>query len=231
MLRGLLVRLLLAGAVHAQRVENDQQVFYGLAYRQCEQGLFDERESPSDGRRLLRQSTRGAACQDEHVGVSLNASCCCYADMGRSDLQASCPVEYDPIRSAIGGGDFGFNMTAGLTIEVWVKPAVLEPYVPGGTTSSMILALSAEAAAADCAGGGSFALRQTSRGCVILEANTAAGCLTLPQNRLPLLNLLLASLLFRLSLCLLFRLSSCLLFHFSSSLLLSLCYSPLLCPL
>jgi len=182
MLRGLLVRLLLAGAVHAQRVENDQQVFYGLAYRQCEQGLFDERESPSDGRRLLRQSTRGAACQDEHVGVSLNASCCCYADMGRSDLQASCPVEYDPIRSAIGGGDFGFNMTAGLTIEVWVKPAVLEPYVPGGTTSSMILALSAEAAAADCAGGGSFALRQTSRGCVILEANTAAGCLTLPQN-------------------------------------------------
>lgn len=190
---------LFAAGFSAQRATAGERVHYSFGHLECPGGGFTQwaapkaasaltlwSESTAYEQRLQRPEGLGARCLDGRNGVVLNASCCCDA------RAAGCPsgVEhYAPLSSPEGQeANFGYGMRDGLTLEMWLRPAV-KP------TRQVILALGLQNPSAPLACGtagsgpyaglfteeASFVLSQNEIGCVELDIALSTGvCARLP---------------------------------------------------
>lgn len=120
----------------ANRVTLGERVHYTFAHRECARGAFtqsvvsgsqsilsflDSAPSAYD-QQLVRPDGLGASCRGGRNGVVLNASCCCAAGTASCppSIQPWAPVYTQPAQEA----NLGYAMADGLTIELWLRPAV-----------------------------------------------------------------------------------------------------------
>ena len=186
------VALVLPRSAASARVAAGEVAHYSFHAPDCEVESIPDRVSPTP-RPLLVDRQAGAACQFERVGVemSVKSDATCASDY----TTPSCL--YQPLVSSAGG--FASGLTAGVTIEAWLRRAPVPASWPalGAAQSRVVVGLTAESSDDDLSSCTSqttdghtpisFAILEDDAGCLSLQFKapdasfgTPEQCVTLP---------------------------------------------------
>ena len=143
------------------RVTSNEVAHFSFQYASCAAGAgFPDAVQPSNALRTLQMGS-GASCEDRHVGLVMNSTC---------DARSSVAVcGYAPLTTT--GGAFFGGVTAGFTLELWLKPSASQrtPNDPNLQSPSLVIAAVGTFGNenTDPCGDG-FRLMQDERGCLQL---------------------------------------------------------------
>lgn len=158
--------------IDGQRVTDGEIVHYSFQYSKCAAGStasFDNILAPTDGQRALTRGI-GSECQIErHVGLTLETSCMA------NDAVSTCG--FAPL-TGHSGSDIFMGVTAGFTLELWLKPAANQKAVSTNDLLTILSIGSANMTGSDGAcsipdaeGNATVTMRllQTKQGCLQLQ--------------------------------------------------------------